>query len=32
MRIYCISQGALLSAQGDLNGKENPKKRIYVYA
>ena len=30
MRTYCITQGTLLSACGDLNGKEIQKGVIYV--
>ena len=31
MRAYCIAQGTLLNAHGDLNGKEIQKDGIYVY-
>ena len=28
---YCTAQGSLLNALGDLRGRENPKKREYIY-
>ena len=31
MKAYCIAQGTLLNAHGDLNGKEIQKDGIYVY-
>ena len=31
MRTYCITQGTILNALWDLNGKEIQKKKAYIY-